>query len=523
LEFISAFFGCIYAGMLAVPAYQPQLSKDKTRLAAIASDSGARVALGTKASLARIAQSSDEDRLGAVHEVLATDNDAPLDLARFWTPVTVSDTTVAYLQYTSGSTSAPRGVMISHGNVLHNLMSLKKDFIADEHSVFVSWLPHFHDMGLVFGLLLPLYCGVPSYLMSPMAFVQRPLRWLQAISTYRATHTAGPNLAYDLCLRRISPDQQAQLDLSSWRVALNGAEPVRQDTLTRFSKLFAHCGFRETAFYPGYGLAEATLEVSGGRDSALFGRCSLNIQLLEEGRIVDADDEKSRLFVACGTSAPATTIAIVDPETRIACLADTVGEIWVSSPSVAQGYWNRPEETAYTFHGNIVGGGDEHYLRTGDLGFIKNGELFIAGRLKDLIIVAGRNVYPQDIEWTVESSHPHIRSNSTVAFYVDAEGEERLVVATEIDKKIAQAFGVPSGDDKAPNDASEIIKFIRRAVFDEHEVSVYDIVLLPPGGVFKTSSGKIQRQACRAAFMAGTLTSANSRRTGERQAALSSE
>jgi len=279
---------------------------------------------------------------------------------------------LAYLQYTSGSTSAPRGVMVSHGNVLHNLANIDAGFRHTAASVIVSWLPHFHDMGLIYGLLAPLYLGLPCYFMSPAAFVQRPLRWLQAITKYRATHTGGPNFAYELCVRRIAPEERANLDLSCWEVAFNGAEPVHAETLDRFTEAFASCGFRRSAFDPAYGLAEAALKVSGGekgKEPVIF---EASAAALARNRVEPATSPgDTRRMVSCGQPGLDTRILIVDPETAMPCAPDEVGEIWVSGPGVAMGYWRRPEETGKTFGARLAGTGEGPFLRTGDLGFLR--------------------------------------------------------------------------------------------------------------------------------------------------------
>jgi amino acid adenylation domain-containing protein len=491
LEFIGAFLGTLYAGALAVPAYPPRSARGLPRLRAIASDSRPRVVLTTAALLDRT-----RSLLGAVPELegalwLATDGLE--SQAGAWREPAIDGETIAFLQYTSGSTSTPKGVMVSHANLLHNEEMIRRAFDQSQESVILGWLPLYHDMGLIGNVLQPLYLGAPCVLMSPVAFLQNPLRWLAAISQYRATTSGGPNFAYELCARKITEEQKAQLDLSSWRVAFNGAEPVRAETLERFASAFASCGFRREAFYPCYGLAEATLFAAGGRPGTLPVVRTFASAGMEEGRAEAAAD--GRALVGCGSAWMEQRIAIVDPETARVCAAGRVGEIWIAGPSVARGYWSRPDATERDFHARLAEEPEAGpFLRTGDLGFFSaEGELFVTGRLKDLIILRGRNHYPQDIERTAEEAHPALRAGCGAAFSVELKGEERLVVLQELERRTGDA---------APEEVAEAI---RSAVAQVHEVQVHEVVLLRVGTVPKTSSGKIQRQASRAAYLAGDL------------------
>ncbi|HEU4595256.1 MAG TPA: amino acid adenylation domain-containing protein, partial [Pyrinomonadaceae bacterium] len=393
-----------------------------------------------------------------------------------------------------GTTGDPKGVMLTHANLLHNAALL---FRAMEHAPgdsYVSWLPTFHDMGLMVGVLEPLYANIPVVLMSPAAFLQRPLRWLQAISRYGATTSGGPNFAYDLCARRINEEQKASLDLSRWSIAFNGAEPVRRETLESFAAAFAPCGFRPETLYPCYGLAEATLIVSGAKKGEPAVIKTVDAGALERHRIVEVGEGEpgARALVGCGRPVPGQEVVIVSEESSAECAPEEVGEVWVAGPSVARGYWNRPAETESTFGARLAGTGAGPYLRTGDLGFMHDGELFITGRLKDLIIVRGLNHYPQDIELTVERAHPSLRPAGGAAFSVEAAGEERLVVVQEVEAR------------RRP-DTREVIEAVRQAVAAQHEVAAYAVVLVKAGGVLKTSSGKVQRRACRAMFVEGRL------------------
>jgi amino acid adenylation domain-containing protein len=494
LEYIAAFFGCLYAGAIAVPSYPPRLNRPDPRLRAIVADAQATIALTTPHILAnttrRFAHSPELEALRWV----AT-GDLASSLAKGWHDPMVNGDTLAFLQYTSGSTAAPKGVAVNHRNILHNERMIQQAFGHTEQSVVVGWLPIYHDMGLIGNVFQPLYVGAPCVLMSPLDFLQEPYRWLQAISHYEAHTSGGPNFAYDLCVRKITPEQRATLDLHSWEVAFNGAEPIRRPTLERFAKAFEPCGFRRETFYPCYGLAEATLFVSGGLKSAPPISYTVQGAALEQDRVVVAavEDKGGRTLVGCGQTWSDQKIVVVHPESLTRCPPEQVGEIWISGSNVAQGYWNRPEETNHTFRAHLADTGEGPFLRTGDLGFLKDGELFITGRIKDLIIIRGRNHYPQDIEQTTEQSHPALRPGCGAAFSIDVAGEEQLVLVYELKRTHRNA------------DVDQVAQVIRQAVAEEHELQVYAIVLLKPMRIPKTSSGKIQRRACRAMFLTGKL------------------
>jgi 8-amino-7-oxononanoate synthase len=495
LEFISAFFGCLYAGVVAVPAYPPRRNRSLARIQAICDDAEAKIALTCQDVLERVQDVLDQTPSLKSVTWKATDQLEP-GIERGWQPPDVHGDTLAFLQYTSGSTGTPKGVMLSHANLMHNsaLISYAFEHTRSGHSVF--WLPSYHDMGLIGGILQPLYIGQWNVLMSPVSFLQKPLRWLQAISKYRATISGGPNFAYDLCVRKISPEQRKSLDLSSWNLAFNGAEPVREETIESFVDAFGPCGFRREAFYPCYGMAEATLIVSGGFKTAPPVIRSFDTQALESNHVVDALDEEegARALVGCGGTLLDQEILIVNSDTMTRCAADEVGEIWVAGPSVAQGYWRRPEETEHTFRAHLADGSGP-YLRTGDLGFMQDGELFVTGRMKDLIIIRGLNHYPQDIEFTVEQSHAFVRCGAGAVLTVEIAGRERLVVVYEVER----------GRHRDVENFGEVFDAVRRHVAAEHELAVEAIVLLKAGSIPKTSSGKIQRHACREGFLHGTL------------------
>ncbi|GER91708.1 acyl-CoA synthetase [Dictyobacter vulcani] len=507
IDYMAGYFGCLYAGAAAIPAYPPHSQRALPRIQAIVEDASASIVLTTSAVLNKVQQWT-ANVAGLTHLTwLATDS-IDESTADAWVAPEIDGESLAFLQYTSGSTSTPKGVMVSHNNLLHNLSMLHDQFGIDANSVGVSWLPIFHDMGLIAGMLLPLYGNIPSVFMTPADFLQRPLRWLQAITEYKGTYSCAPNFAYELCLRRIGANDMEELDLSSWKVALNGAEPIRAETLHRFTKTFASCGFRPTSFMPGFGLAENTLMVSGEPLDAVPYIKNISRAALEENLIVPASgaiDDVQQL-VGCGAAVRSkdVEIVIVNPDTLEACKPEEVGEIWISGPSVAQGYWQRPEETARTMQAHLVTG-EGPFLRTGDLGAYQDGHLFVTGRLKDLIILGGRNYYPQDIEQTVEMSHPALRPGCSVAFSVEYDDEERLVVLAEVDHRYKFSEEDTNSPEVLAQARQEILRNIRRAIADYHDLTVARIVLLRINGIHKTSSGKVQRRACRTAFLANEL------------------
>ncbi|TCP59139.1 amino acid adenylation domain-containing protein [Tumebacillus sp. BK434] len=495
LDFIAAFFGCIYAGVTAVPVYPPKMNRKMIRLESIVSDATPSFSLTTSAIMDRV-----EPLLEGSPELqkmiwIATDQ---IDeaLAAEWLPPAVGLDTLAFIQYTSGSTGSPKGVMVSHGNLLHNEEMIAQAFDQSKDSLILGWLPLYHDMGLIGNVLQPLYLGTSCILMSPIDFLQHPYRWLKAISDYKATTSGGPNFAYELCARKITPEQIATLDLSSWSVAFNGAEPIHPATLDLFADTFASTGFRKEAFYACYGLAEATLFVTGGLQTDLPVVKLADKEAMNLNRVVltDTNDENVQPFVGSGKSWMEQRVLIVNPDTGLVCPEDQVGEIWVQGPSVAKGYWENPELSEYTFHAHLTDTGEGPFLRTGDLGFQLEGELYVTGRLKDLIIIRGRNHYPQDIESTVGACHTALNPGAGAAFSVDVSGEERLVVVQEVERAVWRRVNV-----------EEVTAAVRQAVATHHELQAHAVVLIKPASIPKTSSGKIQRRACKEMFLNGTL------------------
>ena len=502
LDFIAAFFGCLYAGVIAVPAYPPTSRRTLPRLEAILGDARPALILSSNEILAKarslFAVMPELGRLDWLATDAAEDPAALEVRAERWRDPGITAETVAFLQYTSGSTALPKGVEVHHSHLIHNQRMIRDGFEQTSESVIVGWLPLYHDMGLIGNVMQPLYLGARCILMSPLAFLKRPLRWLEAVSRYRATTSGGPNFAYELCVRKISPDERQGLDLSSWNVAYNGSEPVRAGTLERFSAAFAECGFRREAFYPCYGLAEATLFVTGGVPREAARIVTVDSAALEQHRVAppDADAEPEatshRCLVGCGRTGSDQRLRIVDPQTRQPLAADRVGEIWVAGPSVAQGYWHKPEETERVFAARTAEG-EGPFLRTGDLGFLQgDGELVVTGRHKDLIILRGRNHYPQDLELASEASHPAARPGGCAAFAVDVEDEERLVIVQELERHVRA-------------DPEEVAAAIRQAVAERHQAHVHAVALIRAGSLAKTSSGKVRRQYTRELFLTDKL------------------
>jgi len=494
LDYQKALWGTIYAGAIAVPAYPPdptRLKRTLPRLSALVADSRATTVLTTSTILGMAsAVSALAPELGRLRW-LAIDQIPNEEACEFRPPAQQGDD-IALLQYTSGSTQLPRGVVLTHAHLLANCKALFEVCRAAAPLSMASWLPPYHDMGLISGLLLPMFAAASTVLMSPLEFMRRPAVWLEAISRYGVSLSGGPNFAYDLAVRKTTPEQREQLDLSSWRVAFTGAEPIRADTLRRFASAFASAKFSPKALCPCYGLAEATLIVSGAvsTDGARIERVSRSALAQGAGQPPSHDGDATDL-VGCGPCIPEHELEIVDRASQRKLPPGQVGEVWVTGPSVALGYWQRPEETAEVFEGRLPGS-EARYLRTGDLGFLMAGQLFITGREKDLIIVAGRNLYPQDIERTVEQAHSSVKGGGCAAFSVEAAGAERVVIVAEVDARMAQSLDT-------------VLEHIRDAVRVQHEVEPLRVVLLRPGSIAKTSSGKIQRSTCRAELLAGSL------------------
>jgi acyl-CoA synthetase (AMP-forming)/AMP-acid ligase II/alkylation response protein AidB-like acyl-CoA dehydrogenase/acyl carrier protein len=509
LEFIIAYLACLLAGIVAVPATIPHKTRASRRLKALLDDADPALILtrtdcetAIRASLSLV--DADHRTCLTTDTLEPTAPDAPLPQ--------IAATDLAFLQYTSGSTALPKGVEITHRNIASNVASIRAGFGFTPETVMVSWLPLFHDMGLIGSVVSPLHVGFHCVLMAPATFLKTPRLWVEAISRYRGSCAGAPNFGWDYCAKRIGAEARAGLDLSTLKVAYNGSEPVRAATLRSFVSAFAACGMKDTALFPCYGMAETTLFVSGGPVDAAPVVRTVSKSLLEGNQIrdVDGDDEDAREIVSSGHIGLGTTVAIVDPETRLQVSAWRVGEIWVRGASVASGYWMKPVETEATF-GAVLAGGEGPFLRTGDLGFMRDGELFITGRLKDLIIINGRNVYPQDIEEVIERAIDFIEPNMCAAFSVEVEGQERLAIVAEANRSLVRAAqqakvaNRPEEHDAYLAQIDASAREITRVIAQQFDVTVSSIVFVRPGSFPRTTSGKVQRSRCKELALQGQL------------------
>jgi acyl-CoA synthetase (AMP-forming)/AMP-acid ligase II len=496
IDFMAAFFGCLVAGIIAVPMMLPRRQSTRDSSDSIVADCAPRLGLAT-ASLLAGGRGDLAGRFGGLDwlavDQLAADSEVP-DMAF----PTVAAADIAFLQYTSGSTSDPKGVMVSHANLIANLAMMREAFGNSRASTYVSWTPLYHDMGLIINVLESLYSGALCVLLSPVAFVQRPILWLRAISAYRAEVAVGPNFAFDLCVDRYRAEDMADLDLSCWKLALNASEAVRADTIRRFAAVFAPHGFSPSAMYPAYGMAEATVLISAGRRGAGPVIRPVSREGLQRNSVLPpADAADAQEVVGCGRAFPGERVMIADPVSLRRLAPGRIGEIWAAGPNIAPGYWRNPEASAEAFSARLADEADEtRWLRTGDLGFVdESGELFITGRIKEIVIIRGVNHYPQDIEHTVQRSHPALRRHGGAAFAVaDPAGAERLVIVQEVERTYRNRI-----------DPAEIIARVREAVVTEHEIAPHEIALLRPGALPKTTSGKIQRAVSRQLWQQGAL------------------
>jgi acyl-CoA synthetase (AMP-forming)/AMP-acid ligase II len=494
LDFVEAILACFLARVVAVPVSPLRNVRDLPRLIGILQDAGARLVLTTSATQKALAHTLGAAPAGDL-TLLCTDKVATSRAGAFDGQLPDASS-LAFLQYTSGSTGNPKGVMVTHANLIHNETVIKTACQHDDSTVFAGWLPVYHDMGLIGNIFQPLFLGIESVLMSPMTFLVDPAVWLRAISKFRATTSGGPNFAYELCVHRVVAEEIEGVDLSSWRIAFNGAEPVKAHVIDAFIEKFAPYGFRAEAFYPCYGLAESTLFVTGGAPADPVVALAVDPEGLRQNRAVEQPGS-STVLVGCGRTNMGQSVVIVEPESLAVLPEGHVGEIWQSGGSVTSGYWGKPEVTAATF-GARTATGDGPFMRTGDLGFLKNGELFVSGRLKDLIIIRGRNYYPDDLESAVYQSSVSLRPGGAAAFTLSADGgETELIVVAELQK-----WYVPLLD---ANTHATLVADARARVADLFGLRLAQMVLVNPGGMPKTSSGKLRRRHCRELYVAGKL------------------
>ena len=489
IDFILALYGCFYAGMIAVPAYPPRKNRLNRRFGAILDNARPSVILTNRKIKADLETLSGEvPGLGGT--VMLAVEDVPDVMSELWSDPGLRGSDLAMIQYTSGSTGDPNGVVLTHANIIHNSECIKRSFGFDEHLVGVNWLPNFHDMGLIGCLIQPAYLGASNVIIPPMKFLQDPLCWLRNITKYRATNAGGPNFAYEYCIARINDTEVEQLDLSSVTTMFCGSEPVRKETLTAFARKFGSASFIERQFYPCYGLAESVLIATGGDHRREPVYLSLDVRALEDGKVVRSGGAPARVLTGCGFPWLGMSVAIVDPERKKPADTDRIGEIWLKGPSVAGGYWNDSKRTSEMFKAYLEGADDGPWLRTGDLGFIHDGQLYITGRLKDLIIIRGSNFFAADIEFSAGNCHEALRHDACAAFSAEVGHEEQVVIVQEVERTAMRSL-----------DEEEVFAAIRNAVVGEHGIQPYAIVLVSPGSLLKTTSGKVRRQAMRQAWI----------------------
>lgn len=486
LEYVKAFYGCLIAGVISVPLYLPKKNKKSARIINVAQSCQANVALTTTKNLSIIKECWQKDNDSGLDLIFYPTDDIILENQNIKTCESIAPNSPAFLQYTSGSTGSPKGVVITHENIIANVEHLSFTTSANKHDVFVNWLPLFHDLGLITAILLPVYLGTCSVLMAPTAFITNPVKWLKAISLYRGSVCGAPNFAYDLCTNKIPDDELSTLDLASWRVAYNAAEPIKVTTLKNFTDKFSVCGFKDNSFYPSYGMAEATAFISGGKSTERPKILHVDKKILVEHqlKLIDKNNAQSTTIVGCGGADAPHYLKVVNPETKRVLKEGEIGEIWFAGPTVPVGYWELEDESKETFGQEIIGESMDvnKYLRTGDYGVMWENELYVTGRIKDLIILNGINYYPQDIEASTVRAHEAVRIGYNAAFSLDEGGNEKLVIVTELERTFFRKV-----------DADAVINSIRNQVFDDHQVNVGYVVLLKPFTIPMTSSGKIQR------------------------------
>jgi acyl-CoA synthetase (AMP-forming)/AMP-acid ligase II len=485
LDFVVNFLACLLAGVVAVPLNVSRNARQFERTIGIIQDANVQAILTTQDTKILLSEqltqidSSNSFDLTWITELVSINNALPLP--------TLQPEDIAFIQYTSGSTSVPKGVIVSHGNIIDNMEAIKSACDHKKGVIVGGWLPQFHDMGLVGHMLHPLYMAGTYIFMPPMNFIQRPSRWLRLISHYRISCSASPNFGYEHCLNLVNDKEDLfELDLSCWKTALNGSEPVRAETMAAFSEKFSQYGFNPQSFFPTYGMAETTLLVSGGPTQTGVSSLTLNKDSFSQGIITEQPAEVAGVSVVnCGRIAADFIVRIVNPNTRMLCSDDEVGEIWIASKSVAKGYLNNPEKTKSDFEAQLIPADGQHYLRTGDLGFVRSNMLYVTGRIKELLIIRGRNIYPYDIEHTC-NSYLHASGGNGASVFTYLQGEQvKLAAVVEIKKRIL-----------ATANQQELVNDLKALVTEQHEISIDKLLVVKPGTIPKTTSGKVKRSAC---------------------------
>ena len=493
IDFITSFMGCLYAGMIAVPVYPPFAKKEWPRFANIVQDCGAALICTLSERVALMKDGCRQYQSLQHLPCLAVDM-LSSNATHVWNKPAIKQGDIAFLQYTSGTTGDPKGVMVTHGNIMANQAMITEIFQHTTDSIVAGWLPMYHDMGLIGTVLNPLYVGFKSVLMEPIVFLRQPYRWLKAISDYRVTTSGAPNFAYDYCVDRISAREKSTLDLSSWAIAFSGAEKVQMRTIRNFSRAFGECGFRSESFLPCYGLAEATLFATGKPSGQPVTSIKIDKNKLAVNEVSEPQkDEDAILITSCGVGVHSKVI-IVDPDSKQQCLPSRIGEVWLSGPHVAKGYFNKRRITDQIFNAQTTHSNGGSYLRTGDLGFIKNGELYVTGRIKEMIIIRGKNYYPQDIELTAQANSAVLRTGAGAAFGMEQDNEEKVVLVQEINKKFLKDL-----------DSELIYADIRTNLLSGLKLDIHEIVLVRQGTIPMTTSGKISRRTVRECYLANRL------------------
>ena len=490
LSYVGALFGCFYSKVIAVPVYPPKRNRADLRIKSIFKDCKPDVIISTS-KIRESAQKHNHYLNGAkwidYSEVMSVKNN--------FEPKQIMPDDIALLQYTSGSTGSPKGVMVTHNNIIENSKILKEAFKLSTKDVAVSWLPLFHDMGLIEGLIQPIFSNFPLILMSPLDFIQKPFRWLKAMSDFKGTHAGSPNFGYDLCCEKISEDSIEVLDLSQVNTFYNGAETVKNYTLERFTQKFQKAGLKKTAMFPCYGMAEATLMITGSEVSEQAKSIQTDKKGLSQHKIIlTQEDRNSVKLVSCGTTKRDVVVKIVDPKTKMQSMNGEIGEIWIKGKTVARGYWQNRKATMETFNQVIADSGEGGFLRSGDLGYIHENELYITGRLKDLIIIRGQNYYPSDIETIAVKAHPSLELGGTIAFGIDTIEGEKLVIVQELKRVFRDT-----------SETKEIIFKIRNAITSQFEISPSAIILVKTKSILKTSSGKLRRMDTKKQYLDNEL------------------